>query len=126
MNKLKNLSKFLGVVIGLLLGQAVYAQKVVGPRIPTSTPPVTYVTGSTALSRIDAKITESLGQWKQNVAGAQVKHQFYVYLRAYVAEGLTGKEAINAAGRKMNTVGLLTDKAIATALYTEAKTLLKQ
>ena len=125
MNKLKNLSKFLGVVIGLLLGQALYAQKVLGPPTPP-TPPVTYVTGSTALSRINTKITQYLGQAKQHVANAQVKHQFYIYLRAYVAGGLTGKEAINAAGRKMNEAGLFTDKAIATALYTEAKTLLKQ
>jgi len=127
MNKLKNLSKFLGVVIGLLLGQALYAQKTFkGTNPPTPPTPVTYVTGSTALSRIDTKITQYLGQWKQHVANAQVKHQFYIYLRAYVAGGLTGKEAINAAGRKMNEAGLFTDKAIATALYTEAKTLLKQ
>ena len=126
MNKLKNLSKFLGVVIGLLLGQAVYAQKVVGPRIPTSTPPVTYVTGSTALSRIDAKITESLGQWKQHVANAQVKHQFYVYLRTYVSEGVNGTDAITAAMRKMNQGNLLTDRALGTTLLTEASTLLKQ
>ena len=125
MNKLKNLSKFLGVVIGLLLGQAVYAQKTFKGTTPPPAP-VTYVTGSTALSRIDTKITQYKGQWKQNVANAQVKHQFYVYLRAYVAGGMTGKEAINAAGRKMNQAGLLNDKTIAAALYTEAKTLLKQ
>ncbi len=128
MNKLKNLSKFLGVVIGLLLGQALYAQKVVSPRVPSTTPPVTYVTGSTALSRIDTKITQYLGQWKQNVAGAQINHQFYTYLRTYVSEGVNGTTAIAAAARKMYESGLVTDsnKTWATNIYTEATTLLQQ
>jgi len=128
MNKLKNLSKFLGVVIGLLLGQAVYAQKVLGSRTPSTTPPVTYVTGSTALSRIDTKIYQYLGQWKQNVAGAQINHQFYLYLRAYVSEGVNGTDAIAAAARKMYQSGLITDnnKTWATSIYTEASALLQQ
>ena len=127
MNKLKNLSKFLGVVIGLLLGQALYAQKTFkGTNPPTPPTPVTYVTGSTALSRIDTKITQYLGQWKQHVANAQVKHQFYVYLRTYVSEGVNGTDAITAAMRKMNQGNLLTDRALGTTLLTEASTLLKQ
>lgn len=127
MNKLKNLSKFLGVVIGLLLGQALYAQKTFkGTNPPTPPTPVTYVTGSTALSRIDTKVTQYLGQWKQNVANAQIKHQFYVYLRAYVSQGVNGTDAISAAMRKMNQANLLTDRALAKTLLTEASTLLKQ
>lgn len=125
MNKLKNLSKFLGVVIGLLLGQAVYAQKTFKGTNPPPAP-VTYVTGSTALSRIDTKVTQYLGQWKQHVAGAEVKHQFYLYLRAFVSQGLNGRDAIAAASRKTRQAGLLTDKTLAKALYTEASTLLKQ
>lgn len=125
MNKLKNLSKFLGVVIGLLLGQALYAQKTFKGTNPPPAP-VTYVTGSTALSRIDTKITQYLGQWKQHVANAQVKHQFYVYLRTYVSEGVNGTDAITAAMRKMNQGNLLTDRALGTTLLTEASTLLKQ
>lgn len=125
MNKLKNLSKFLGVVIGLLLGQAVYAQKTFKGTNPPPAP-VTYVTGSTALSRIDTKITQYLGQWKKNVANAQVKHQFYVYLRAYVAQGVNGTDAISAAMRKMNQGNLLTDGALRRTLTEEAVILLKQ
>ena len=124
MNKLKNLSKFLGVVIGLLLGQAVYAQKVVGPRIPTSTPPVTYVTGSTALSRIDAKINQYLGQWKLNAQNAQLKHQFYTILRVYASEGLVGEQAIKATLAKMK--GMFPSKELTAEIVSEAATLLKQ
>lgn len=125
MNKLKNLSKFLGVVIGLLLGQALYAQKTFKGTNPPPAP-VTYVTGSTALSRIDTKITQYLGQWKQHVANAQVKHQFYVYLRAYVAEGVNGTDAISRAIGEIRRAGLLTDGSLGRTLTELAVIYLKQ
>ena len=123
MNKLKNLSKFLGVVIGLLLGQAVYAQKTFKGTNPPPAP-VTYVTGSTALSRIDTKINQYLGQWKLNAQNAQLKHQFYTILRVYASEGLVGEQAIKATLAKMK--GMFPSKELTAEIVSEAATLLKQ
>jgi hypothetical protein len=133
MNKFQMLSKFLGVVVGLFLGQALYAQKT-DSRFPTTPPPtVTYVNATTAMTRINTKINQYLGQAKQNgnpasqaFQTAETSRQYYAYLRAYIQEGTSVKEAIIAAMQKLRESGATLEKEQAAALVGEASALLKQ